>query len=201
MLSLNWSVILQSCQRTAEDAGRALWMRPWERPTGETQWNWYQPFSHHLPLQHTNRHFFLLNHTSIPFYTFCNFLTLILCVSQVSTHNLHSSSEDDDMESPFPNDLSLQQVGSHSTTATHLSAHEERSLFHVSPPRLSQTIRSSRWLPTLWISLGSTMRSSVSMMKTSSEFSHPFHYSFSNNQKSALKQTVQQFAMTKTSGG
>lgn len=29
---------------------------------------------------------------------------------QVSTHNMHSSSEDDDMESPFPNDLSLQQV-------------------------------------------------------------------------------------------
>ncbi|XP_069012545.1 serine/threonine-protein phosphatase 6 regulatory subunit 2a isoform X4 [Embiotoca jacksoni] len=28
----------------------------------------------------------------------------------VSTHNMHSSSEDDDMESPFPNDLSLQQV-------------------------------------------------------------------------------------------
>uniref|UniRef100_A0A8C7PLI9 Protein phosphatase 6 regulatory subunit 2 n=1 Tax=Oncorhynchus mykiss TaxID=8022 RepID=A0A8C7PLI9_ONCMY len=26
------------------------------------------------------------------------------------THNLHSSSEDDDMESPFPNDLSLQQA-------------------------------------------------------------------------------------------
>ncbi|CDQ78589.1 unnamed protein product [Oncorhynchus mykiss] len=34
-------------------------------------------------------------------------------VELVSTHNLHSSSEDDDMESPFPNDLSLQQVGSH----------------------------------------------------------------------------------------
>lgn len=33
------------------------------------------------------------------------------CVLQVSTHNMHSSSEDDDMESPFPNDLSLQQVG------------------------------------------------------------------------------------------
>lgn len=32
-------------------------------------------------------------------------------ISQVSTHNMHSSSEDDDMESPFPNDLSLQQVG------------------------------------------------------------------------------------------
>lgn len=32
------------------------------------------------------------------------------CVLQVSTHNMHSSSEDDDMESPFPNDLSLQQV-------------------------------------------------------------------------------------------
>uniref|UniRef100_A0A8C6TMG5 Protein phosphatase 6, regulatory subunit 2a n=1 Tax=Neogobius melanostomus TaxID=47308 RepID=A0A8C6TMG5_9GOBI len=29
---------------------------------------------------------------------------------QVSTHNMHSSSEDDDMESPFPNDLSLQQA-------------------------------------------------------------------------------------------
>ncbi|XP_062238747.1 serine/threonine-protein phosphatase 6 regulatory subunit 2a isoform X2 [Platichthys flesus] len=28
----------------------------------------------------------------------------------VSTHNMHSSSEDDDMESPFPNDLSLQQA-------------------------------------------------------------------------------------------
>ncbi|XP_028304804.1 serine/threonine-protein phosphatase 6 regulatory subunit 2a isoform X3 [Gouania willdenowi] len=28
----------------------------------------------------------------------------------VSTHNMHSSSEDDDMESPFPNDLSLQQT-------------------------------------------------------------------------------------------
>uniref|UniRef100_A0A673YC51 Protein phosphatase 6, regulatory subunit 2a n=1 Tax=Salmo trutta TaxID=8032 RepID=A0A673YC51_SALTR len=59
---------------------------------------------------HKYKLFFLLNHTSIPFYTFCNFLTLILCVSQVSTHNLHSSSEDDDMESPFPNDLSLQQA-------------------------------------------------------------------------------------------
>uniref|UniRef100_A0A673YCE2 Protein phosphatase 6, regulatory subunit 2a n=1 Tax=Salmo trutta TaxID=8032 RepID=A0A673YCE2_SALTR len=78
---------------------------------------------------HKYKLFFLLNHTSIPFYTFCNFLTLILCVSQVSTHNLHSSSEDDDMESPFPNDLSLQQVGSHSTMTTHLSAHEERPLF------------------------------------------------------------------------
>lgn len=32
-------------------------------------------------------------------------------ILQVSTHNMHSSSEDDDMESPFPNDLSLQQVG------------------------------------------------------------------------------------------
>ena len=31
--------------------------------------------------------------------------------SQVSTHNLHSSSEDDDAEGPFPNELSLQQVG------------------------------------------------------------------------------------------
>uniref|UniRef100_A0A8C1KZK4 Protein phosphatase 6, regulatory subunit 2a n=1 Tax=Cyprinus carpio TaxID=7962 RepID=A0A8C1KZK4_CYPCA len=31
-------------------------------------------------------------------------------VDLVSTHNLHSSSEDDDMESPFPNDLSIQQV-------------------------------------------------------------------------------------------
>uniref|UniRef100_A0A8C7T052 Protein phosphatase 6 regulatory subunit 2 n=1 Tax=Oncorhynchus mykiss TaxID=8022 RepID=A0A8C7T052_ONCMY len=29
---------------------------------------------------------------------------------QIHTHNLHSSSEDDDMESPFPNDLSLQQA-------------------------------------------------------------------------------------------
>lgn len=33
-----------------------------------------------------------------------------LCVLQVSTHHMHSSSEDDDMEGPFPNDLSLQQV-------------------------------------------------------------------------------------------
>uniref|UniRef100_A0A671KWK6 Serine/threonine-protein phosphatase 6 regulatory subunit 2-like n=1 Tax=Sinocyclocheilus anshuiensis TaxID=1608454 RepID=A0A671KWK6_9TELE len=31
-------------------------------------------------------------------------------VDLVSTHNLHSSSEDDDMESPFPNDLSIQQA-------------------------------------------------------------------------------------------
>uniref|UniRef100_A0A7N6AHL6 Protein phosphatase 6 regulatory subunit 2 n=1 Tax=Anabas testudineus TaxID=64144 RepID=A0A7N6AHL6_ANATE len=31
-------------------------------------------------------------------------------VELVSTHNIHSSSEDDDMESPFPNDLSLQQA-------------------------------------------------------------------------------------------
>uniref|UniRef100_A0A671Y6C3 Protein phosphatase 6, regulatory subunit 2a n=1 Tax=Sparus aurata TaxID=8175 RepID=A0A671Y6C3_SPAAU len=31
-------------------------------------------------------------------------------VELVSTHNMHSSSEDDDMESPFPNDLSLQQA-------------------------------------------------------------------------------------------
>uniref|UniRef100_A0A8C1ZYE2 Protein phosphatase 6, regulatory subunit 2a n=1 Tax=Cyprinus carpio TaxID=7962 RepID=A0A8C1ZYE2_CYPCA len=31
-------------------------------------------------------------------------------VRKVSTHNLHSSSEDDDMESPFPNDLSIQQA-------------------------------------------------------------------------------------------
>ncbi|XP_029317577.1 serine/threonine-protein phosphatase 6 regulatory subunit 2a isoform X2 [Cottoperca gobio] len=31
-------------------------------------------------------------------------------VELVSTHNMHSSSEDDDMESPFPNDLSLQQI-------------------------------------------------------------------------------------------
>ncbi|XP_054481063.1 serine/threonine-protein phosphatase 6 regulatory subunit 2a isoform X3 [Anoplopoma fimbria] len=31
-------------------------------------------------------------------------------VELVSTHNMHSSSEDDDMESPFPNDLSLQQM-------------------------------------------------------------------------------------------
>ncbi|KAI1882523.1 hypothetical protein AGOR_G00251630 [Albula goreensis] len=31
-------------------------------------------------------------------------------VDLVSTHNLHSSSEDDDMESPFPNELSLQQA-------------------------------------------------------------------------------------------
>ncbi|XP_046889669.1 serine/threonine-protein phosphatase 6 regulatory subunit 2 isoform X1 [Hypomesus transpacificus] len=31
-------------------------------------------------------------------------------VDLVSTHNLHSSSEDDDMESPFPNEMSLQQA-------------------------------------------------------------------------------------------
>ncbi|XP_048865083.1 serine/threonine-protein phosphatase 6 regulatory subunit 2-like isoform X1 [Brienomyrus brachyistius] len=31
-------------------------------------------------------------------------------VELVSAHNLHSSSEDDDMESPFPNELSLQQA-------------------------------------------------------------------------------------------
>ncbi|XP_061084990.1 serine/threonine-protein phosphatase 6 regulatory subunit 2-like isoform X1 [Conger conger] len=31
-------------------------------------------------------------------------------VDLVSTHNLHSSSEDDDMEGPFPNELSLQQA-------------------------------------------------------------------------------------------
>ncbi|XP_056603442.1 serine/threonine-protein phosphatase 6 regulatory subunit 2a isoform X2 [Triplophysa dalaica] len=31
-------------------------------------------------------------------------------VDLVSTHNLNSSSEDDDMESPFPNDLSIQQA-------------------------------------------------------------------------------------------
>nr|XP_020457024.1 serine/threonine-protein phosphatase 6 regulatory subunit 2 isoform X2 [Monopterus albus] len=31
-------------------------------------------------------------------------------VELVSTHNMHSSSEDDDLESPFPNDLSLQQA-------------------------------------------------------------------------------------------
>ncbi|KAM4569953.1 serine/threonine-protein phosphatase 6 regulatory subunit 2a isoform 3-T4 [Odontesthes bonariensis] len=31
-------------------------------------------------------------------------------VELVSTHNMHSSSEDDDMESPFPNDMSLQQA-------------------------------------------------------------------------------------------
>lgn len=31
-------------------------------------------------------------------------------VDLISTHNLHSSSEDDDMESPFPNDLSIQQA-------------------------------------------------------------------------------------------
>ncbi|XP_056131809.1 serine/threonine-protein phosphatase 6 regulatory subunit 2-like isoform X2 [Lampris incognitus] len=31
-------------------------------------------------------------------------------VELVSTHNMHSSSEDDDMESSFPNDLSLQQA-------------------------------------------------------------------------------------------
>ncbi|KAK7896864.1 hypothetical protein WMY93_022189 [Mugilogobius chulae] len=31
-------------------------------------------------------------------------------VELVSTHNMHSSSEDDDIESPFPNDLSLQQA-------------------------------------------------------------------------------------------
>ncbi|KAJ8261707.1 hypothetical protein GJAV_G00157410 [Gymnothorax javanicus] len=31
-------------------------------------------------------------------------------VDLVSTHNLHSSSEDDDLESPFPNELSLQQA-------------------------------------------------------------------------------------------
>lgn len=40
------------------------------------------------------------------------------CVLQVSTHNMHSSSEDDDMESPFPNDLSLQQVGGERCTCT-----------------------------------------------------------------------------------
>ena len=38
-------------------------------------------------------------------------MELLRCVLQVSTHNMHSSSEDDDRESPFPNDLSLQQVG------------------------------------------------------------------------------------------
>ncbi|XP_069048298.1 serine/threonine-protein phosphatase 6 regulatory subunit 2a isoform X1 [Lepisosteus oculatus] len=31
-------------------------------------------------------------------------------VDLVTTHNLHSSSEDDDIESPFPNELSLQQA-------------------------------------------------------------------------------------------
>uniref|UniRef100_A0A8C3B0M1 Protein phosphatase 6, regulatory subunit 2a n=1 Tax=Cyclopterus lumpus TaxID=8103 RepID=A0A8C3B0M1_CYCLU len=38
-----------------------------------------------------------------------NTVELVRCHS-VSTHNMHSSSEDDDMESPFPNDLSLQQA-------------------------------------------------------------------------------------------
>lgn len=33
-----------------------------------------------------------------------------LLLFQVSTHHLHSSSEDEDMESAFPNELSLQQV-------------------------------------------------------------------------------------------
>lgn len=31
-------------------------------------------------------------------------------LSQVSTHHLHSSSEDEDIESAFPNELTLQQV-------------------------------------------------------------------------------------------
>uniref|UniRef100_A0A4W6EAQ1 Protein phosphatase 6, regulatory subunit 2a n=1 Tax=Lates calcarifer TaxID=8187 RepID=A0A4W6EAQ1_LATCA len=39
-----------------------------------------------------------------------NTVELVRYYSIVSTHNMHSSSEDDDMESPFPNDLSLQQA-------------------------------------------------------------------------------------------
>uniref|UniRef100_A0A8C7IXL4 Protein phosphatase 6 regulatory subunit 2 n=1 Tax=Oncorhynchus kisutch TaxID=8019 RepID=A0A8C7IXL4_ONCKI len=65
-------------------------------------------------------------------------------VELVSTHNLHSSSEDDDMESPFPNDLSLQQVGSHICLPMRKYNYFERTKFMFSPPRLSQTIRSSR---------------------------------------------------------
>uniref|UniRef100_A0A8C9YTQ2 Protein phosphatase 6, regulatory subunit 2a n=1 Tax=Sander lucioperca TaxID=283035 RepID=A0A8C9YTQ2_SANLU len=44
-------------------------------------------------------------------------------VELVSTHNMHSSSEDDDMESPFPNDLSLQQVGHHTSMETKMTPH------------------------------------------------------------------------------
>lgn len=71
-------------------------------------------------------------------------------VLQVSTHNMHSSSEDDDMESPFPNDLSLQQVGTNDIDAAcrELNVYLEESLesFMISPypPRPSPTIRSNR---------------------------------------------------------
>lgn len=38
-------------------------------------------------------------------------LTPTPLLPQVSTHHLHPSSEDEDMEGVFPNELSLQQVG------------------------------------------------------------------------------------------
>ena len=95
---------------------------------------------------------------------------------------MHSSSEDDDMESPFPNDLSLQQVRKQHDTSHHLfiafikkyplSAHYDMTLIKCrlfDLPRPSPTIRSNRWPPTLWISSASMTRSSASTMKISSE--------------------------------
>lgn len=40
-------------------------------------------------------------------------MLIFLSFFQVSTHHLHSSSEDEDIESAFPNELSLQQVSRH----------------------------------------------------------------------------------------
>lgn len=46
---------------------------------------------------------------------------------------MHSSSEDDDMESPFPNDLSLQQVGTNDTDAARQGDDISTSRNHSSP--------------------------------------------------------------------
>ena len=65
--------------------------------------------------------------------TFCHFKMrahkTVLCLPQVNTHNMHSSSEDDDMESPFPNDLSLQQVKNMQATAQHIAQLKMANMF------------------------------------------------------------------------
>ena len=70
--------------------------------------------------------------------TFCHFKMrahkTVLCLPQVNTHNMHSSSEDDDMESPFPNDLSLQQVKNMQATAQHIAQLKMANMFSVIPP-------------------------------------------------------------------
>ena len=99
---------------------------------------------------------------------------------QVS-HNLRSSSEDDDRQSPFPKELSLQQVHTHTCIYMYFQIviYCSYSVMVVTiiqfcflcvlSFRHSQTTRSSRSLLTLWISLASMTTSSQNTATTSSK--------------------------------